>query len=332
MKLIVIFILISFIVYLLFRINSIDNFQVPMMVPLFDIKSYIEKRECVPYEKRSVNCYKELLKEYIEDFKTKLSEIYSDELVEDTIANIEVDSSKCYDKLNEFPAKMVSKIINFSKDTSDINGKIEGLISKEEFFKESEIRFIQVYKAVQKSLEKYHKDKLFIVEIPDFPDNYIEDKEDCDTLKSFKKDKDVDVWGKQNIVKHFIKKLTDILDSIDIDTNKGTIEMYDADKLVSILKDSIIVSNEDDDSPEMKETSKRVMASLGVVSRTISDYYCGNRVNCCHKEDCEAIQKRIKNTNEENMVALYKKKYKKCIENNKNLQKESKICKKINLK
>jgi len=329
MKLIVIFILISFIVYLLFRINSIDNFQVPMMVPLFDIKSYIEERECAPYEKRSVNCYKVLLKEYIDDFKTQLSEIYSTKLVGDTISDIDVGSSKCFEKLNDFPTNMVSKIIDLSKNTEDVNSKIEDLISKEKFYKKSEIRFIEVYKVVQKSIKRYHKDKLVIVEIPDFQDDYVEDKEDCETVKGFKSDKDLDVWGKKNIVKHFIKKLTYILDSIDIDTNKGTIEMYDADKLVILLKDSIIESNEDEASPEMKETSERVLASLGVVSRTISDYYCMTRVNCCHKEDCESIKKRMESTKEENMVALYKGKYRKCLENNKNMKKESKICKKL---
>lgn len=319
----------------MFRINSIDNFQVPVMVPLFDIKSYIEKRECAPYEKRSVNCYKELLKEYIDDFKTQLSEIYSKKLVGDTISDIDVRSSKCFEKLNDFPTNMVSKIIDLSKNTDDVNSKIEDLITKEKFYKKSEIRFMEVYKAIQKSINRYHKDKLVIVELPDVPDNYIEDKEDCETVKSFKSDTDLDVWGKKNIVKHFIKKLTDILDSIDVDTNKGTIEMYDADKLVSVLKDSIIESNEDEASPEMKETSERVLASLGVVSRTISDYYCMTRVNCCHKEDCEAIQKRIKNSKEENMIALYKGKYSKCIENNKNMKNmknKSKICKKIDLK
>ena len=101
-----------------------------------------------------------------------------------------------------------------------------------------------------------------------------------------------------------------ILDNIDTDTMNGTIEMYDVKKLESTLNNSIIEVTEDKTS-EMEIISKRVMTSLGVVSRTASDYYCSRYVNCCHKENCKNIQsmiiktKREKETGYKKMLLIY---------------------------
>ena len=325
----------------MFRINSIENFQgnsIGGLIPFFNLKSHLEKQECQPYEKRSVNCYKEILQKSKDSFKKKITTIYSDALVKDIIKDINVESSECYENLNDFPTNMVSKILNFSKDTEKLNSKVEDLISKGKMYKESDIRFIQLYTSIQESLLKYHKEKISIIKLPEYLDNYVEDKDDCGVFATLKSEKDIDEYGKKNIVKHFIQKILDILDSVDTDTNKGTIQMYDPIELERVLKSSIIESSEDGKSPEMQETSRRVMASLGVVTRTISKYYCSTHVNCCHKQNCEEITRRIKTTKEEkknnykSMVELYERKYKKCVEANKTMTKQSKICKKIDLK
>ena len=326
MKYVIIFILVLIIIYLL---NTIEKFQGSMMVPLFDINSYIEKIECSPYQKHSVNCYKQIIKKHIEYLKKGLIKIYSDRIIKKEITKLDIKSDKCYETLNDFPSGIVSNLIDFNNDTTDATDKIKSLISSKTYFNLEEVGFIQMYKAIQQNLKKYNSDKLLIVPIPDLQEIYIEDKDNCEIVNTLNNE-NIDTFIRQNIVKHFLTRIIMILDNIDTDTMNGTIEMYDVKILENALNNGII----DENTSNMKTISERVMASLGVVSRTVSKYYCSEYVNCCHKENCKKIQSMIiktkseKETGYKKMLLLYEKKHKKCVDSNKNMKKQSKLCKK----
>jgi len=298
-------------------------------VPLFDINSYIEKIECTPYEKHSVNCYKQIIKKHIEELKEGLITIYSDIIIKKEITKLDIKSDKCYETLNNFPSGIVSNLIKFNNDTSDATDKIKSLISSKTYFNLEEVGFIQMYKAIQQNLKKYNSDKLLIVPIPDLQEVYIEDKYNCEIVNTLNNE-NIDTFIRQNIVKHFLTRIIMILDNIDTDIMNGTIEMYDVKILENALNNGII----DENTSDMTTISKRVMASFGVISRTVSKYYCSEYVNCCHKENCKNIQSMIvttkneKKTGYKKMVLLYEKKHKKCVDSNKNMKKQSKLCKK----
>lgn len=342
---VIIVMLFIIILYLLYSIYAIEYFQAPNFMPLFNITSYIEKTECAPYNKHTVNCYKKILDGYKKLFNKKILEIYSDIIVKKELTKLDVKSPKCYETLNNLPSNIVGNIIDLTKNISDIADKIRIAISNNKYYKEEDVGFIQVYRIIQQNIKKYNKDKLTIIEIPEIKDNYIKDKDKCEIPNFLKTTDDIDNYTRNNISKHLIYKLKTIMDTIDVNMDDSTIEMYDVDKLEQTLKGAVVELDEDIQQTEleMNKISERMMVSLGVVSKTITKYYCSKYVNCCHQEDCEKIRVLIKQSNFEKkknykkMVELYEKKYRKCLDKTKNKRrqtyvKQSNLCKKIDLK
>ena len=345
MKGVIIVILFIIILYLLYSVCAIENFQASKFMSLFNIKSYIEKTGCSPYKKHTVNCYKKLLDGYKKRFNTKILEIYSDMLVKKELNKIDVKSPKCYETLNKFPSNIVGNIIDLTKNISDAGDKIRFAISNQKYYKEEDVGFIQVYRIIQQNVKKYNKDKLVMIEIPEIEDNYIKDKDTCEIPSGLKTNDDIDSYTRENISKHMVYKLKTIMDMIDINMDDSIIKMYDVDKLEQTLKGAVVEFDEDIEQTvlEMRTISERMMVSLGVVSKTINKYYCSNYVDCCHQEDCEQIRGLIKQSkfekkkNYKRMVELYEKKYRKCLDKTKNKKrqtyvKQSNLCKKIDLK
>ena len=329
MKQIVVIILVLIIFYLVHSI-SVEYFQ-GLGMPLFDIKSYIEKTECGPYEKHSVNCYKTVLKKYREEFRRGILETFSNLIIKDEIDKIKPNGNECYLNLNNFQSGIVGNMVDFTKNIDDNNNKIRKMISNSKFFKKEEVGFIQIYKVIQGNIKKYNKKDITITKIPEIEDTYTPDKDDCEIPNYLTSDSDVDRYIRNNIGKHFVGKITRLLDMIDTDTTKGTIEMYDVGELETALMGAVI------ETADMKQYSDRTLESLGVIYRVSSKYYCSKYVACCHKENCESIKGRIKESKDKRMVVLYEEKYRTCVIKNKNLRrqtyiKQSNLCKKIDLK
>lgn len=329
MKQIVVIILVLIIFYLVHSI-SVEYFQ-GLGMPLFDIKSYIEKTECGPYEKHSVNCYKTVLKKYREEFRRGILDTFSNLIIKDEIDKIKPKGNECYLNLNNFQSGIVANMVDFTKNIDDNNNKIRKMISNSKFFKKEEVGFIQIYKTIQGNIKKYNKKDITITKLPEIEDTYIPDKDDCEIPNYLTSDSDVGRYIRNTISKHYVGKITRLLDLIDTDTTKGTIKMYDVDELETALKGAVI------ETTEMKQSSDRTLESLGVISRTISKYYCSKYVGCCHRENCESIQELIKQSKDKRMVGLYEDKYRRCIIKNKNMRRQtyveqSNLCKKIDLK